>query len=538
VVMANGSGLLGDGSSTQSALIVKQPGNNSLYYVFTTDDVAGTDGFRYSIVDMALAAGMGSVTVKNILIYSPSAEKITAVKHCNGTDVWVVSRDYDSNNYRAILLTASGLNATPVLSSVGSVMVNTASSLGYLRFSPNGQKMAAAVYAPSNSSAPFYLYDFDSSTGIISNPVLLMAGPTNYGIEFSPNGTKLYGSDYMANKIFQWDLCAGTDFDIISSKYEIVVNQPAGALQLASNGKIYVAINGQMYLDVINTPDLSGAACGYVNAGQSIAPKLSGMGLPNFECGLFKPALPPFTHVSNCMNYFFYEPAGIYSYSNCSSATAINGFIWQFDDPQSGAANTSTLSAPGHTFSTAGVYNVKLIYYHPCSSDTIVVPVTVTSAPTLSVAGSFTVCKGDHIKYTASGAGSYSWATSSNIGANTVSITLTPTVQTTFTLTGTGVTGCKASKAYTITVNACDGLSDNTGFNFKVYPNPVQQQLAIECEESLNVYLYNQSGELLLQSRVEAGLQAFSLSGLESGFYSLKLSNGQFERRLKIIKVD
>ena len=50
--MFNGYGLSGNYSSTQSAVIVKKPRSNSLYYVFTVDDAGGQDGLCYSIVDM------------------------------------------------------------------------------------------------------------------------------------------------------------------------------------------------------------------------------------------------------------------------------------------------------------------------------------------------------------------------------------------------------------------------------------------------------------------------------------------------------
>src|SRR5688572_759904 len=36
--MANGFGLNGHQSTTQAALVVKQPGNSSIYYIFTQDD--------------------------------------------------------------------------------------------------------------------------------------------------------------------------------------------------------------------------------------------------------------------------------------------------------------------------------------------------------------------------------------------------------------------------------------------------------------------------------------------------------------------
>src|ERR1043166_1948824 len=73
-IMANGTGLLGHQSSTQAALIVKKPGSQNLYFVFTTNAFSG-GGVYYSIIDMALAAGLGSVTTKNVLVYTPTTEK-------------------------------------------------------------------------------------------------------------------------------------------------------------------------------------------------------------------------------------------------------------------------------------------------------------------------------------------------------------------------------------------------------------------------------------------------------------------------------
>lgn len=66
--MANGTALQGNASSTQSGVIIKQPGNTNLDHVFTTAAQAAAAGLRYSVVDMNLAAGNGSVTVKKRFI--------------------------------------------------------------------------------------------------------------------------------------------------------------------------------------------------------------------------------------------------------------------------------------------------------------------------------------------------------------------------------------------------------------------------------------------------------------------------------------
>ncbi len=53
IVMANGTGLKGHESSTQSAIIVPWPGNTNKYLVFTVG-AEGMEGFYYSVVDMTL----------------------------------------------------------------------------------------------------------------------------------------------------------------------------------------------------------------------------------------------------------------------------------------------------------------------------------------------------------------------------------------------------------------------------------------------------------------------------------------------------
>ena len=59
-VMLGGTGLYGDSSSTQSALVVPKPENTDIYYIFTVDTgaVDSSDfGFNYSIFDVTLDGG-------------------------------------------------------------------------------------------------------------------------------------------------------------------------------------------------------------------------------------------------------------------------------------------------------------------------------------------------------------------------------------------------------------------------------------------------------------------------------------------------
>jgi hypothetical protein len=182
VPMANGTGLFSNTSMTQAGMVVKQPGNSNLYYVFTV--LVGQNvnsGVRYSVVDMNLAAGMGSVTVKNVLLYAPTCEKQVAVRHCNGNDVWIISHEWNTSKFRAYLLTASGVSANPIISTIGETPSgsNALQVVGHLKVSPDGKKLAMATATSSIPSSlgdgGFHLFDFDASSGIITNSLSLLS---------------------------------------------------------------------------------------------------------------------------------------------------------------------------------------------------------------------------------------------------------------------------------------------------------------------------------------------------------------------------
>lgn len=87
--MPSGTGLDGGSSSTQAALIVPDPAGVSKYYVFTTDETGGPNGFRFSIVDMTLQGGLGDVAIKDSLVRDTVTEKLAAVRQGHKGDYWI-----------------------------------------------------------------------------------------------------------------------------------------------------------------------------------------------------------------------------------------------------------------------------------------------------------------------------------------------------------------------------------------------------------------------------------------------------------------
>lgn len=257
--MLNGDSLFGHISTTQSALIVPKPGSQNLYYIFTCDMQGGSHGVCYSVVDINLNGGLGDLILKNQQITpSSSTEKLTGARHCNGVDFWIIDHAMNSDAFNAYLLSSTGLNPIPVVSNIGPyVPGNPWNSQGVMKTSPDGKKLALGNVGLRTTE----IYDFNNTTGIISNPVIITY-PNNgiYGISFSPDNSKLYASDPVSPKLYQYDLSSSIPSTIIASESIINSSEAIWALQLAPNGRIY----GTVYygnLAVINNPNALGTSC-------------------------------------------------------------------------------------------------------------------------------------------------------------------------------------------------------------------------------------------------------------------------------------
>ncbi len=71
------TGLDGEGTPYQSSIIVPEPGNDSIFFIFTNDGEDAPDttlGLRYSVVNMKANSGLGAVIKKNILLFTPSPD--------------------------------------------------------------------------------------------------------------------------------------------------------------------------------------------------------------------------------------------------------------------------------------------------------------------------------------------------------------------------------------------------------------------------------------------------------------------------------
>jgi len=341
VQMPNGFGLFGgtQQSSAQACIIIKQPGNANIYYIFTVQENGGIEGFRYSTVDINLNAGLGDVVLKNVLINTTTTEKVAATYHCNGVDIWISAHDGSSNQFRSLLLSNAGLGAS-VISAIGSSITTDPLYLemgpGTMKFSPIGNKL---VLANTTSPNLLQLFNFNNSTGVFSNPQTIFNQPSytatgegQYGAEFSPNGNVLYTTDF--NYLHQYDISSGIAATIIATKITLgtVTTGNFGQLQLGPDGKIYSAESRNTFIGVINAPNTLGLGCTYNPTALNLDPL--GLGGNDIRLGL-----PSLLH--------FIPTKFIYPGGSSTSATYCQG------DP---SAPTPSLVSP---YSTVGSYSTS-----------------------------------------------------------------------------------------------------------------------------------------------------------------------------------
>ncbi len=280
-IMTNGTGLMGGASSTQSALIVPLPNSYSKYYIFTTQDNNTNGGLHYSIVDMNLEEGNGDIEIltKNTLIIDKTSEKVTSVLHSNGVDIWVITHTLGSNEFLAYLLTSSGLNPTPVISSIGSFYSNNG-YFGPIKATHSGLKIVAA----STIDTLIEQFDFNKATGEMTNELdlnsLFIEDQFVYGIEFSPNDSLLYlSTSFVENLLYQVDIVSGQIITLNSNLQE----NAYGALQLGPDNKIFMARNAPGFVDIIHQPNQKGLDCQYEEAGINFPDGISSLfGLPSY----------------------------------------------------------------------------------------------------------------------------------------------------------------------------------------------------------------------------------------------------------------
>jgi len=430
----------GNQQSSQ-CLIIPRPYYPNRYYVITTAYAVTMMGARYYEIDMTYSNGLGGIVYpSDLILLTPSCQKVTAVYHANGKDIWLMVHEYDSNAFHAFLVTQAGITQNAVISSIGIIHTEPIppnpyssdhGSAGEMKFSTNGKKVAVAILGLDL----FEVFDFDNETGIVSNPFSFFV-ENAASVEFSPDGTLAYiGNTREANynldtaKLYQVNMLAGDSNAIINSflcisnsNYNAYINY----LQLAPDGKIYNSCallppTNDDYMSIIQSPNTTGIACNLDSYAFMV---------PNSYCGSgFVDALPNFFRSYLDKNIIFENTCYGDTTLICTQTnTDFDSIRWEFEDVTVGLvfsiANQDTVY---YTFSEPGSYEIILKRYRNGYLDEDKRMLYINPVINITLGNDTTICEGSELILQATDSfASFAWVndyTSDTIFSDTAYIT-------------------------------------------------------------------------------------------------------------------
>jgi len=377
-MMANGNNLNGSQLLNQNSVIVPKPLSDSIYYLFTINQYDSLPGFNYSIIDISKDGGLGELTEKNVPVTQNVLEKITAIEHCNGQDYWIITHGYN-NSFYSYLLTDEDFPIDNVKSDVGT---QPKADIGYMKVSPAGDKIVLPV---NNEDLLAEIYTFNNRTGIVNNPIKIYTKYENtycYGVEFSPDGNLLYISTRGMNYgIWQYNLRLTNENEINNNAINIADGNNF-ALQLAPNGRIYIASENRPYLNAIHNPNILGEDCEYEEQAVKFSQGTSLMGLPNFmQSWNYQPSFD--------VNNTCYLDSTLFTFNQY---TNVDSLIWTFNDMRKSQTTSVNDFSVIRVFEDIGLYNVELNIYHCGIEETISKMVEIFPYPESSLVTDTTVC--------------------------------------------------------------------------------------------------------------------------------------------------
>lgn len=355
-VMNNGTGLLGNSSSSQSGITFPVPGSTSKFYIISVNDAASLTGVHYSVVDLSLNGGLGSVLTKNqTLLSGQTSENIMAIPNSSDDTYWLIHRD--NKKFYVWKATSTSISLVHTLSYTATSSTTahaTWERVGYLTASSDYKKITAAALGHYNMVA-----DFNPATGVISNIIIRYNLPVIYKMEFSKDSKWLImACNYDGNGLYAIKY---SDF-ISGAPHSRIYNERISCIQRHTDGRMYgTAYLGDRSLFVIMDPDNGGTSVKKIT---NFFPRDPQWGLPNFPAGFFTGKAEDKAFVCRGNNFR-------YSIEVNFTGPIVNypvKLIWNWGDgtaneTQNITSNTQTKYTLTHNYAAPGTYNVTVTPY-------------------------------------------------------------------------------------------------------------------------------------------------------------------------------
>lgn len=373
-----------DDDIPQGGMFLPWPGHpDSILLFYTSQGNAAWPGWAdlaclnlyYAIIQLSGNDGKGAVVAQRNEVIADTIQygRLTATKHANGRDWWILINERNSNRFYNFLLDPYGVR----YEGEQSVFLPLIDGLGQAAFSPDGNYYAVKNSVSTTVGNYVDVFSFDRCTGQLSNQIqLYQPGSAVGGLAFSPNSRFLYVS--FRTSIYQYDMFAD---DIDSTKALVGVFEfdstqiPATffTMQLAPDNKIYLcATNTLKYLHVIHQPDQPGLACLFVQKGTPLPTKnYSSVSFsPNYRLGPLDDSPCDTLSLNN-------QPVAWWrSEQDTLDPLSIAFFDLAYYEPATwhwsfGDGATSEEQNPLHSYDSTGIYQVCLTVSNDYGADTL-----------------------------------------------------------------------------------------------------------------------------------------------------------------------
>ncbi|MBL7902531.1 MAG: T9SS type A sorting domain-containing protein [Bacteroidia bacterium] len=216
---------------------------------------------------------------------------------------------------------------------------------------------------------------------------------------------------------------------------------------------------------------------------------------------------------------------------------------------------TATLSAGAmnsYTWNTGS--NNQNIIVSPVQSTTYIVAATdasncihtaslsiYVSSPSISILSTdSTICLGEAVLLSGTGAQTYAWSN----GASGSTISVSPSVDTVYTVSGTDSYGCiTVSPGFTIWVSPCLGTKESESISnwVELFPNPNQGTFDIQMKiniKNVKFKLFSEDGRLIYTQNVLTGINKVNIENISPGIYFYIISSSDQELKKGKIQVE
>lgn len=199
-----------------------------------------------------------------------------------------------------------------------------------------------------------------------------------------------------------------------------------------------------------------------------------------------------------------------------------------------------------YTYSAATTQTLNFVYTNTLTgctrTQTPIVYNVLSNTITISSSSANPICAGQSAILTASVAGTpanLAWSNAPVFGNTT---TITPTVTTTYTISGQDQAGygCNYSATYTQSVTTCTGIEEAINNNLvSIYPNPANDFITVgmaDADEGKTIHIINALGEIVVTETVVSTSTTLKTENLTNGIYFVKVESKNSSAIKKFIK--